>query len=135
MDDFTPEEKSRMALAILVVFTIMMMVLCIFTPSADAANWRNHMSKCNGNKACALEQSRAEDLWNNQAWDDDLKQVCRTHISSSYIKNQDYIGAANCVYALQKSRQEFVATQEYINTQRATQEWLENNHYHNSRRR
>lgn len=58
------------------------------------------------------EQAKAYSLWTNQSWDDDLKKSCKIQYISQYSK--DYIGAVNCVYPLQVSRQEYLARQAQI---------------------
>jgi hypothetical protein len=72
---------------------------------SHAVNWRQHLSHCNWDEACAKEQARARKLWNEQSWDDDLKGACYTqHLSSTYIMDRDYVAAVDCVYALQSDR-------------------------------
>jgi hypothetical protein len=94
--------------------TIITTLILILVTTAQAASWRDFMSHCNNNKACAQEQLKAYELWNGQSWDADLKQSCSSHVSASYNKERDYVAAVNCVYPLQTARQDYQAQQAQI---------------------
>ena len=71
---------------------------------AYASDWRVHLSACDQDRLCAKEQAKALILWESQPWDEDLKDVCRMHVSASHIRYRDYVLAVNCVFGLQTER-------------------------------
>jgi hypothetical protein len=73
---------------------------------AYSSDWQVHLSACDYDRLCAKEQAKARDLWESQPWDEDLKDVCRMHVSASYIRYRDYVLAVNCVFGLQTVRNE-----------------------------
>lgn len=84
-------------------FIILIVLLVPSIGSAD--NWRVHLKVCNQDTACAKEQAKARDLWDNMDWTEELKRSCRKQYIQPYWK--DYIGAVNCVSQMENARQEF----------------------------
>ena len=88
------------------VLTISVLVILGTASTLYSSDWRAHLLACDLDRLCAKEQAKARDLWESQRWDEDLKDVCRMHVSASYIRYRDYVLAVNCVFGLQTERNE-----------------------------
>lgn len=84
---------------------------------AEAANnysdYRPHLAFCNNNKDCAREQKMAHDLFYDQKWDGDLRQLCSKRFITNRFKNNNYSLALDCVYRLQISRDNSAINRQY----------------------